>query len=189
MMVAMMLPALLPTLRRYWRAVAGTGATRVGRLVTTAGAAYFVVWSAAGLAVFPIGATLAGIALAEPAVARAAPIAAGVVLLICGVLQFTAFKAHALACCGNPVADGPAVPVDVRAAWRHGLRAGIRCIRCCANLMAVLLVLGVMDLAVMGIVTIAIAAERVVPAGDRVARAVGVGIMGCAVWMVARALA
>jgi predicted metal-binding membrane protein len=37
--------------------------------------------------------------MGEPAVARAVPIAIGVVVLAAGALQFTAWKARHLACC------------------------------------------------------------------------------------------
>ena len=48
---------------------------------------------------FPLGLALAEIAMRVPAVSRAAPIATGVVVLIAGVLQFTAWKKRQLACC------------------------------------------------------------------------------------------
>ncbi|WP_320206216.1 DUF2182 domain-containing protein [Burkholderia anthina] len=59
------------------------------------------------------------------------------------------------------------------AAWRHGVRAALRC----GNLMAVVLATGVLGLRVMAVVTVAIAAERLVPAGgERVARMVVGGV-------------
>jgi predicted metal-binding membrane protein len=45
--------------------------------------------------------------------------------------------------------------------------------------MTILLVIGVMDLRVMAIVAIAITVERLAPAGERVARAIG-AVMICA---------
>ncbi|HZY03037.1 MAG TPA: DUF2182 domain-containing protein, partial [Anaeromyxobacteraceae bacterium] len=55
MMVAMMLPSLIPMLWRYRQAVGGAGATRLGRLTALVGAAYFLVWTAFGLAAYPLG--------------------------------------------------------------------------------------------------------------------------------------
>jgi predicted metal-binding membrane protein len=60
MMVAMMLPSLLPMLRRYRQAVGGTVETYLGRLTALVGVAYFVVWTVFGMAVFPLGIALAG---------------------------------------------------------------------------------------------------------------------------------
>src|SRR5215813_901814 len=55
MMVAMMLPSLVPMLRRYRKAVAGTGETRLGRLSALVGVSYFFVWTVVGMVVFPVG--------------------------------------------------------------------------------------------------------------------------------------
>src|ERR1700736_7018569 len=45
MMVAMMLPSLVPMLWRYRQAVGGTGETRLGRLTALVGVGYFFVWT------------------------------------------------------------------------------------------------------------------------------------------------
>ncbi len=44
--------------------------------------------------------------------------------------------------------------------------------------MAILLVIGVMDLRAMALVTAAITVERLAPAGERVARAIGAVVVG-----------
>jgi predicted metal-binding membrane protein len=53
--------------------------------------------------------------------------------------------------------------------------------------MAILLVIGVMDLRAMAVVAGAITVERLVPAGERVARAIGVVIIGTGLFLIARA--
>jgi predicted metal-binding membrane protein len=80
------------------------------------------------------------------------------------------------------------LPADAGTAWRHGLHLGLHCIYCCAGLMAILFVLGVMDLRAMGVVTAAITAERLVPEGKRVARAIGVVTIGAGLFLIARAV-
>jgi predicted metal-binding membrane protein len=190
MMVAMMLPSLVPMLWRYRRAVGGTseiGEARLGRLTALVGLGYFFVWTVLGAAAYPLGATLAAIAMRQPAMARAAPIAAGVVVLVAGALQLTAWKARQLACCREAPGRGGVLQADATTAWRHGLRLGLRCSRCCAGLMAILLVVGVMDLRAMALVTAAITAERLAPAGERVARAVGGVVVGTGLLLIARA--
>jgi predicted metal-binding membrane protein len=171
MMVVMMLPALLPMLGRYRRALGGLAAARLGRLTTLVGLAYFCVWGACGVAAFAQGVALAAIQRRIPAVARAAPLALGVLLVTAGIVQFSAWKAHHLACCRN----GPdrTLRPDAATAWRHGLRCGLHCSCSCAGLTAVLQGLGLMDLRAMALVMLAIAAERLAPAGERVARAIG----------------
>jgi predicted metal-binding membrane protein len=185
MMVAMMLPSLVPMLWRYRQAVGGTGEVRLGRLTALVGTGYFFVWTLFGLAAFPLGVALAAVEMQQPALARAIPIAAGGVVLLAGLLQLTAWKARQLACCRE--APGCCLPAGARTAWRHGLRLGLHCGRCCAGQMAILLVLGVMDLRAMAVVAAAITAERLAPAGEVVARALGAVAVGTGLFLIARA--
>ena len=187
MMVAMMLPSLVPMLGRYRRAVGGTGEARLGRLTALAGVGYFVVWTVLGMVAFPLGVALAEVEMRQPELARAVPLAVGVVVLIAGALQFTAWKARHLAGCRDSPAHGIALPADAGTAWRHGLRLGLHCIQCCAGLMAILLVIGVMDLRAMVVVGAAITVERLAPAGERVARATGVVVVAAGLFLIARA--
>ena len=127
------------------------------------------------------------LAMHEPAVARVVPTAVGVVVLLAGALQFTAWKARRLACCRQAPGRGRTLPADARTAWRYGLRLGLHCSACCAGLTTMLLVLGVMDLRAMAVVTAAITVERLAPAGARVAHAIGVAVVGAGMLLIARA--
>jgi len=187
MMVAMMLPSLVPMLWRYRRAVGGTGETRLGRLTALVGVGYFFVWTVFGMAAFPLGIALAAVEMQQPALARAVPIAVGVVVLIVGALQFTAWKAYHLACCREAPGRGRTLPADAATAWRYGLRLGLHCSYCCAGLTAILLVIGVMDMRTMALVTAAITVERLAPAGERVAQAIGAVVAGAGLLLIARA--
>jgi predicted metal-binding membrane protein len=187
MMVAMMLPSLVPTLRRYRQAVGRTGETRLGRLTALVGVAYFFVWIVFGMVVFPAGVALATVAMQRPALARAVPLVVGVVVLIAGALQFTAWKAHHLTCCRESPGRGRTLPADTATAWRHGLRLGLHCSYCTAGLTAILLVIGVMDLSAMAVVTAAITIERVAPDGERIARAIGMVVVGAGLYLIATA--
>lgn len=186
MMIAMMLPALVPMLMRYRRAVRGVSDARLVPLTTIAGAAYFSVWTLAGVAAFPLGIALAEIAMRVPAAARAVPIGVGAVLVIAGALQFSSWKARQLECCRA----GPQrrLRADVLTAWRQGLRLGLQCARCCFGLTAVLLVIGVMDLWAMTLATAAITAERLAPGAVLVARAIGAVLVGAGLFLIAESL-
>ena len=140
MMVAMMLPALAPMLLRYQRAVKAVGAPRLAGLTIVVAVAYFLVWTAFGLAVYPAGVALAEAAMTRSSLARATPLALGLVVMFAGLLQFTAWKARQLDCCRAMPAQG--LRAGSLAAFRHGLLLGIRCIRCCLGPTAILLVLG-----------------------------------------------
>jgi predicted metal-binding membrane protein len=186
MMVAMMLPSLVPTLWRYRAAIDKTGETRPGHLIALVSVAYFFVWTAFGMAVFPLGIALAAVVTQQPMLARAVPIAVGVVILIGGAFQFTAWKAHQLVCGREAPSRAHTVPPNAGTAWRHGLRLGLHCSLCCGGLMAILLSLGIMDLRAMSVVTAAITAERLAP-GERVAHALGVFVVGAGLVLIARA--
>lgn len=186
MMVAMMLPSLAPALWRYDRAVNGMGGLRAGVPAAVAGAGYFVVWSLLGMAVFPLGATLAAVAMRWPAAARAVPIASGVVVLLAGALQFSSWKARHLACCREASRRG-SPRAGAGAAWRYGLRLGKDCVCSCAGLTAILLVLGIADLRAMAAVGAAITLERLAPSRVRVARVIGFVVVGVGLLLIVRA--
>jgi predicted metal-binding membrane protein len=185
MMMAMMLPSLVPMLSRYRQAVAERG-TRRDRLTVLVGLAYFLVWTVIGMAVFPLGLALAKLAMQQPALAHAVPIAIGVVVLMAGVLQFTAWKTYHLVCCRKMPLPGHQLPADTGTAWRHGLRLGLHCTFSCFGLIAVLLVIGVMDLTAMAVVAAAITVERLAPAGERIARATGAVAVAVGLFLIAR---
>jgi predicted metal-binding membrane protein len=187
MMVAMMLPCLVPILWGYRQAVGTTGRARLGRLTVLVGVGYFFVWTMLGIAAFPLGAGLAAVEMELPALAHAVPIAVGVVFLIAGALQFTTWKAHQLACCWQAQVCGRALPADAGTAWRHGLRVGLQCSYCCGNLMVIPLVIGVMDLRAMAVVAVAITVERLAPAAKRVRQAIGAVVVGAGLVLIARA--
>jgi len=186
MMVAMMLPALVPMLWRYRRALfaaEGEGG-RLGVLGLLVGAAYLLVWAAQGAAVYPLGVALAAAAMRWPAIAHLVPFGVGMVVLAAGALQFSPWKLRHLACCRGL---RPPPRANTRTAWRHGVRLGLHCGACCAGLTAVLLVTGVMDLTVMAAVTAAITAERLFPRGAKIARAIGALLVATGLSLLTRA--
>jgi predicted metal-binding membrane protein len=173
MMAVMMLPPLTPMLWRYRAAAALAGKQHLLRLTAVVAGGYFFVWAVLGLIVFLLGSEFAGLALQRPAVARAVPLLAGLVVLAGSALQFTRWKAQRLVRCQEtPLCDCQSEAGNL-SAWRYGLRIGLRCSYCCAGFTAILLATGVMDLRAMAVVTAAIGLERLSPVGERVARATG----------------
>lgn len=181
MMIAMMLPAVLPALRHYRRAVAGP---RADTLTARVAAAYFLVWASSGALIFAIGIALADVEMRLPAVARVVPTLVSLVLLIAGALQLSRWKERRLACCRRS-SGCPASGADAGTAWRHGFDLGLKCCACCAPLTAMLLVVGVMDLGAMAAASVAIALERLVPRGRRIARASGILLFAAGLTMLA----
>jgi predicted metal-binding membrane protein len=159
MMVAMMLPSLVPVLWRY-RQAAGRRPTVLAAL------GYFAAWTSFGLAIFPLGVAMASLAMRHLALSVYVPVLVAVVVLVAGALQFTPWKAHHLACCTS-------LSPPSRSPWRDGLRHALHCLYSSAGPTAILLVAGVMDLRVMAAITAAITLERLAPRGPRVARTLG----------------
>lgn len=188
MMVAMMMPSLIPMLWRYRQAVGVTDEMRLGQLTLVTGLAYFFVWTTLGVIAFPLGALLAAVEMQQPALAHAVPLMEGMVVLIAGALQFTAWKAHHLACCRGVSGHRRKLQANISAAWRHGLHLGLHCSYCCAGLTAIFLAIGVMDLRAMALVTAAITLERLAPHGERVARAIGAVAVVAGVLLIVRAV-
>jgi len=173
MMVAMMLPSFAPVLWHYQNAAFTAGATQPGRLATLAGAGYFAAWAGFGLLIFLLGAALAQAAMQFPLIARLAPVAGALVVLFAGLSQLSRWKARLLADCGGSPDALPAYP-GVAGALRTGTALGLRCCISCIGPIAILIAGGLMDLRLMLCVTLAITAERLLPAEARIADAIGV---------------
>ncbi|HUL58855.1 MAG TPA: DUF2182 domain-containing protein [Anaeromyxobacteraceae bacterium] len=182
----MMLPSLVPMLSGYRRSVHGLDEARLGALTAIAGAGYLAVWTALGAAVYPLGVALGAAEMRWHAVARAVPLATGVALVLGGCVQLTGWKARRLGHCRD-AGCAPAPGPGLRGAWRHGLRLGLRCNLCCSGLVVALLVAGVMDLAVMAAVAVAITAERLAPWPGRIARLSGAAVVAAGALAIARA--
>jgi predicted metal-binding membrane protein len=117
----------------------------------------------------------------------ATPVVAGLVVLIAGAVQFTAWKAHHLACCRATPACAHGGAGNLVNAWRHGLRLGWHCTACCAGPTASLLAIGLMNRYAMAAVTVAITAERLAPRDARIVQAIGGAAIGTGLFVVARA--
>jgi predicted metal-binding membrane protein len=150
MMVAMMVPSFTPTLLRYHGSLGDRVApTRAGWLTAVVATAYFAIWAALGLLVFPVGVAIADAAMREEAVARVVPIMVAAIVVIVGLLQVSAWKKWSLSHCRDSSSVDASRPLDASAAWRHGLCLGVHCVRSCAGVTVIALCLGVMDLRVM----------------------------------------
>jgi predicted metal-binding membrane protein len=187
MMLAMMLPSLMPMLWGYRQALAGGREKRLNGLTALMGGGYFFVWTTFGIAAFAVGGALAAVLMRLPTLAHAVPAAVGAVILIAGALQLTAWKARRLDRCRRPPGCRVTLPANAGTAWRYGLHLGLECTYCCAGLTAILLVCGAMDVRVMAGVTAATTAERLAPGGERVARLIGAALVGAGLFLIERA--
>jgi predicted metal-binding membrane protein len=172
MMAAMMLPSLSYMLLSYRRALRRSGQASLGGMTLLAGVGYFFVWAIFGLVAYPLGASISAAEMQWMDLARLAPIATGVILMLAGGLQLTTWKAGQLEhCLDTPTS---VMAPGTRNAWRHGLQLGLHCSLCCLGFIGILLATGVMDLGIMAIVTVAITVERLAPKPKTISRALGV---------------
>lgn len=174
MMVAMMLPSLVPLLGRYRRALAPMGERRLACHTALAAAGYFGVWSAVGVLAW---ATTEFVQAPE----LHSRVETGLLVLAAGAFQFTPWKRRALERC-RPVPASAHAP-SARGAWRYGMRLGVHCCSACAGLMVIPLAVGMMDWMVMLCVALAITLERLWQGGLGMTRAVGWCVMTAGVWL------
>lgn len=164
MMAAMMLPAVLPVVRRYAHAAAGNTAPAV-----TFVAAYLTLWSATGIPAY-----LAWSRLHEP-MAHPYPWIgriAGAVAVAAGLYQLTPLKSVCLRHCRSPIPWAPQHSNHLDRAARAflgGGRYGMICLGSCWMLFVLLIALGTMQLAWMLALSVVIWLERT-PIGDRLTR-------------------
>lgn len=186
MMVPMMLPSLIPMLSRYRRSVRGADGIRLHGLTALVGVGYFVIWAALGVVAYAAGAGVRAIEMRWATVTQWLPVLPGVVLLAAGGVQFTSWKARQLVLCREASWCGRPPMLNAADAWRQGVRLGVRCSRCCGNLMLALLAIGMMDLVAMAAVALAISAERLALVPLRVARVTGAVLVVIGVLAIAR---
>jgi predicted metal-binding membrane protein len=181
MMVAMMFPAVAPTVLTYDRLredrrARGEGAVAEATPLFVAG--YLVVWAMAGLAAYALYELVRAIDPAFLAWDDAGRYVAGGVIVAAAVYQVTALKQACLARCRTPMMVLAERWRDGRAgALGLGIRYGTWCLGCCWALMAALFALGVMSLGWMALITIFIVAERLLPRPTAARAAVALSLL------------
>lgn len=176
MMVAMMFPTIAPMVLAHRMVVLKRGEGNLPTVVFVAG--YISIWIVVGL--IPLAAVL-GFQHAGPQVLgrRWLEIAAGGALVLAGLYQVTPWKSFCLKQCRTPMSfilthDFGGGPVAaIRAAASHGLY----CLGCCWALMAVLVIVGLMNLAWMAVIAVVFLTEKNLPHGPAVSRAVGAALV------------
>src|SRR5262249_19846560 len=140
-------------------------------------AGYLVVWGLLGAPAYGLTVGSDHLLAAVPALAaRAAPLG-GALLVLCGLFQLTPLKDTCLTHCRAPhLFLAPHWRDGLGGAFRMGAEHGLFCAGCCASLMVVLLVVGIMNLAWMVALSALIYLEKVVPAGRLIGRVAGVAL-------------
>lgn len=177
MMVAMMFPTIAPFVLAHRMVAKKRGEGEFPTVAFVLG--YLAVWSLIG--VVPLIGFLAFRDLsADAADSRWLPTLAGAILVVGGGYQFTRWKAVCLKHCRTPLSflmthdfGGGA-----RSAFKAGLNHGAYCFGCCWALMAVLVVVGLMNLIWMAGIAIVFLLEKNWKHGVALTKIVGAGLLG-----------
>src|SRR5438477_9744991 len=170
MIVAMMFPSVAPMTLAFASVTRSRGE---GLLPTTAFVlGYLLVWTAAGLVPLTVLQAASHFWMVPPSWL---PRVSGAVIIAAGVYQFTPLKDICLRACRSPMGftlghdfgSGPASAV------RAGASHGFYCLGCCWALMAVLAVLGLMNIAWMAVIAAVFFIEKNVRRGELLPRGVG----------------
>jgi predicted metal-binding membrane protein len=182
MMVAMMFPAIAPIVLLHRMVMRRQ---QQGRAPTVAfGLGYLLVWTLIGLV--PLAALVAFRHVADDA--GWAPRAGGAVLVVAGAYQFTRWKDVCQRVCRSPLSflmthhfgKGSA------GALRAGVSHGLYCLGCCWALMAVLFVVGLMNLAWMAAIAVVFVAEKNWRHGVLLTKVVGTAVLVLGLAVLAR---
>jgi predicted metal-binding membrane protein len=176
MMVGMMLPSASPIILTFAtvnRRKRERGLPFLPTFAFTAG--YLLVWGAFGLAATLAQWEMERSALMLASMKTGSAILAGILCFAAGFYQWTPLKRACLANCRSPLDFVINRWHDGRlGALRMGIEHGAYCLGCCAVIMALLFVGGVMNLLWVAAIAVLVFVEKLLPAGERIARGSGV---------------
>jgi predicted metal-binding membrane protein len=181
MMPAMMLPSVTPTASLYAKTFRDNRTVRTVGLVV----GYLAVWSAAGLPAYLLAWLAGWLTGMHP---RAAHVLAVVIFASCGLYQLSRLKDRCLAHCRSAL--GLLLHYGSYRGRSRDLRVGVHhgayCLGCCWALMAILVAVGVMNVAAMVGLAALVLIEKVWrwgPAAGRLAGAATLGLAVATIWL------
>lgn len=193
MMVAMMLPSASPTVLLFARVVRQAEsqgrAPRAGASVAAFASAYLSLWILFSLLAVAAQWALEHLGVMSAMMSLRGGLLAGAVLIAAGLYQLTPLKTACLRHCRGPAQFIAAHwRPGVRGAWRMGITHGAYCLGCCAALMLLLFVGGVMNLVWIAGLTLMVAIEKLVPLGAVAAKAIALLLIAGGATLLAAAL-
>jgi len=180
MMIAMMVPSAAPVILLY------ATVHRRSQDSPPATAAFLAGYLACWLGFSLLAAWLQVAAASPMSMALGSQIVSGTLLIAAGLYQLSPLKDACLGRCRSPAQflarhyrPGPTGAV------RLGLLHGAYCLGCCWLLMALLFVVGVMNIAWVAALTLLVAAEKLLPGGQWIARIAGAGLIAWGALLIA----
>ncbi|GAC1349423.1 MAG: DUF2182 domain-containing protein [Ktedonobacteraceae bacterium] len=179
MMVAMMFPTAAPMILMFTKIYASKRQQERPFVPTWVFvSAYLLVWSLCGIVAYPLAMGIEKLAAQSMWLMENAARLGGIVLLVAGLYQLSSLKLICLSKCRTPLQfilgswhDG------YGGAFRMGLEHGAYCLGCCWLLFVILFPLGIMNIAVMALMTALIFAEKALSIGRQISKLAGIGLI------------
>jgi predicted metal-binding membrane protein len=188
MMLAMMLPSAAPAVLTYdalARKFTEQGRSAAPPLAFAAG--YAAVWTLFSIAAVVLQLATRTVVPLTGMFAIASAGVGGTLLVAAGIYQLSPLKYACLRKCQLPL-------LFLARNWQSGyygamalgFRHGLYCLGCCWVLMGLLFYGGVMELNWIIGLAIYVAAEKLIPVGNRLSQLTGVALVGWGLWVLAR---
>lgn len=193
MMVGMMAPAAAPMLLLYARvgrqASVGqqAGAGKPFAATGWFAAGYLLAWAGFSLAATLVQWVLEREALMDARMATANRMLGAFVLIAAGLYQWTPIKNACLVQCQSPfrfLMSHGGFRSSVTGCLHLGFLHGAYCVGCCWILMALLFVVGAMNVLWIALLSLFVLLEKVTPWGRGLARIIGAACIVAGLWMV-----
>jgi len=187
MMIGMMAPSAAPMILMYARV--GRQAKIGGKPFAATGwfaAGYFLAWTGFSLAATLVQWVLEREALLDARMAGTNIQVGAIVLMAAGLYQWTPVKNACLAHCQTPfgfLMSHGGFRSKIRGCLHLGALHGTYCVGCCWVLMALLFVVGVMNVLWIALLALLVLLEKLTPWGRRVGRIAGAVCIAAGVWM------
>jgi predicted metal-binding membrane protein len=188
MMVGMMAPAAAPMILMYARV--GRQGRIAGKPFAATGwfaAGYFLAWVGFSLVATLVQWVLERDALLDARMANTNILVGAAVLVAAGIYQWTPIKDACLAKCQTPfgfLMSHGGFRSNIRGCLHLGLLHGAYCVGCCWVLMALLFVVGVMNVLWIALLALLVLVERLTPWGRWLGRIAGLICAAVGIWMV-----
>lgn len=190
MMMAMMLPSAalaILTFGAISRKLAEKGAPAVPLAVFVAG--YAAIWTSFAAAAVALQLLLSKMIALSMMMAVTSTVVGGGLLIAVGLYQMSPLKFACLRKCQTPLMFfARNWQKGYRGALRMGLSHGLYCLGCCWVLMGLLFYGGVMELRWIIGLALYVAAEKLIPIGNRLSNFTGILLIGWGAWTIYRAL-
>jgi len=179
MMVAMMFPTAAPMILMF--ATISARRRQQGQAFVPTWlfvGAYLLVWSFCGVVAYLLAVGVERLAEQSIWLMDHLALFSGALLALAGLYQLSPLKYACLSKCRTPLQfiltswhDGSG------GALRMGLEHGLSCLGCCWLLFVILFPLGMMNIALLALITLLIYAEKSLPMGQRIAQVAGIGLI------------